>query len=187
MEPIMRPQIDTNRLTLRPFHATEAQRVATLVGDWDVCSMLARVPFPYAAADAEKWFADHKDAHARGENFVFAIATPGDGVIGCIGLELNGEGIEDGALVLGYWFGKPYWGRGYATEAGAAALAYAEADTGVKRFRSGHFAENPGSGKVLEKLGFAYTGEVKPQHCLARGVDLPSRKMARASAGRALP
>jgi RimJ/RimL family protein N-acetyltransferase len=180
----MRTTIDTNRLTLRPFLATDAQRVAMLVGDWDVCSMLARVPHPYAAADAEAWFATHAEAHAAGQNFTFAITTPSDGVIGCIGFELNGEGIEDGALVLGYWLGKPYWGRGYATEAGAAVLAYAERDTGIASFRSGHFAENPASGVVLEKLDFAYTGEVKPQHCLARGVDLPSRKMVRPPARR---
>jgi [ribosomal protein S5]-alanine N-acetyltransferase len=182
----MRTQIDANRLSLRQFQTADAARVAELVGDWDVCSMLARVPFPYAEADAAAWFATHTAAHAAGEGFTYAIATPSNGVIGAIGLELNGEGIEDGALVLGYWLGKPFWGRGYATEAGAAVLAYAEADTGMKSFRSGHFAENPASGVVLEKLGFAYTGEVKPQLCLARGIDLPSRKMARAPARRAL-
>jgi RimJ/RimL family protein N-acetyltransferase len=182
----MRTTIDTNRLTLRPFQATDAQRVAMLVGDWDVCSMLARVPHPYAAADAEAWFATHAAAHAAGEAFTYAIVTPSDGVIGAISLELNGEGVTDGSLVLGYWLGKPYWGRGYATEAGAALLAYAEADTGVKHFRAGHFSENPASGKVLEKLGFVYTGEVKPQLYLARGIELPSRKMARAPARRAL-
>jgi RimJ/RimL family protein N-acetyltransferase len=182
----MRTQIDANRLSLRQFQTADATRVAALVGDWDVCSMLARVPFPYAAADAEAWFATHAAVHAAGEAFTYAIATPNDGVIGAIGLELNGEGIADGAFVLGYWLGKPYWGRGYATEAGAAVLAHAEADTGVKRFRSGHFAENPASGKVLEKLDFVYTGEVKPQLCLARGVELESRKMARAPARRAL-
>ncbi len=69
---------------------------------------------------------------------------------------------------LGYWLGKPFWGKGYMSEA-AGALVDAYFDhTRTKQIVSGAFADNPVSAKVLRKLGFAETGRSR-QHCEARG------------------
>jgi RimJ/RimL family protein N-acetyltransferase len=174
----MRDTIETNRLSLRPFAASDAVQVATLAGDWDVARMCARIPHPYREDDARQWFATQPKARAEGRGFTFAIATAKDGVIGAIGLERTDEADP---LTLGYWLGKPHWGRGYATEAGAAVLAYAAEDLGAGQFRSEHFVENEPSGAVLRKLGFAYTGDVRSTHCLARGAKVPARLMRRPS------
>lgn len=180
----MRDTIETNRLTLRPFLATDATQVATLAGDWDVARMCARIPHPYDQDDARRWFETLPKARAEGQGYTFALSNPQDGVIGAMSLERRKEGDP---LTLGYWLGKPYWGRGLATEAGAAVLAHAVEDLGATQFRSEHFAENEASGNVLQKLGFAYTGDVRAMHCMARGAKLPARLMARpsrSSAGR---
>jgi len=42
---------------------------------------------------------------------------------------------------------------------------------------SGHFADNPASGRVLEKAGFLYTGEVQSRRSTARGAAAPTRMM----------
>jgi [ribosomal protein S5]-alanine N-acetyltransferase len=172
----MRDTIETNRLTLRPFTASDAVQVATLAGDWDVARMCARLPHPYGEADAHAWLATIPEARAAGTGFQFAITTAHDGVIGAIGIERRREGEPP---TLGYWLGKPFWGRGYATEAGAAVLAHATEDLGATQFRSEHFEENTPSGAVLQKLGFAYTGDVRSMHCLARGAKVPARLMRR--------
>lgn len=172
----MRDTIETNRLTLRPFTANDAVPVATLVGDWDVARMCARIPHPYGEDDARRWLATLPKARVDGESYTFAIATAHDGVVGAISLERRNDGDP---LTLGYWLGKPYWGRGFATEAGAAVLAHATEDLGVDTYRSEHFVENEASGAVLQKLGFAYTGDVRAMHCLARGAKLPARLMKR--------
>lgn len=174
----MRDTIDTPRLQLRPFQAADAHRVASLVGDWDVASMLARVPHPYGADDALAWFSVLPAHRACGRSYTFAIASAADGVIGAMGLDLR---ENDDLYTLGYWLGRPYWGRGYATEAGAAILAYATEDLGKTDYHSEHFVENAASGRVLEKLSFVYTGEVRPTQCLARGEKLPAREMKRSS------
>ena len=40
---------------------------------------------------------------------------------------------------------------------------------GHNRITAGHFVDNPASGRVLRKVGFHPTGEVRPRFCLARG------------------
>lgn len=174
----MRDTIETNRLTLRPFTAADAAQVATLAGEWDVARMCARIPHPYGEDEARHWFETLPKARADGQGYTFALSNPQDGVIGAMSLERR---RENDPLTLGYWLGKPYWGRGLATEAGAAVLAHAVEDLGAAEFRSEHFAENEASGNVLQKLGFSYTGDVRAMHCMARGAKLPARLMARPS------
>ena len=170
--------IRTARLMLRPMDLSDAARVALLVGDFAVSRMLAVVPHPYTVADAEGWIGRHAAWAETGDDFPFAIVAGEDGLVGCVGLARRAEETYE----LGYWLGVPYWGRGYASEAGRAALDWATEARGVTRFSSAHFVDNPASGRVLEKLGFAYTGVVEDHPCLARGHAMPSRIMRRHAA-----
>lgn len=61
------------------------------------------------------------------------------------------ERLEDHDVELGYWLGEPYWGRGYASEAAAAAVDIGFEDMGLTCMTSGHFEENPASGRVLAR------------------------------------
>ena len=45
------------------------------------------------------------------------------------------------------------------------------------QLEAGHFADNPASGRVLSKAGFAYTGEVKSMFSLGRGESVPCKRM----------
>jgi RimJ/RimL family protein N-acetyltransferase len=92
-------------------------------------------------------------------------------LVGTIGIGRR----PDGALELGYWIGRPYWGRGYATEAGRAVLAIAREGLRLPHLYSSHFLDNPASGRVLEKLGFRPTGQIVPRFSAGRGEAAPSR------------
>jgi ribosomal-protein-alanine N-acetyltransferase len=59
---------------------------------------------------------------------------------------------------MGYWLGVPYWGQGYATEAGGEVLRYGFEDLKLHRIFASHFEHNPTSGKVLCKLGMHHEG-----------------------------
>ena len=61
--------------------------------------------------------------------------------------------------------GRPHWGKGYATEAAAAMLDYGFGTLGLNRMHAHHMVGNPGSGRVLEKIGMTFEGEF-PQHVL---------------------
>src|SRR5215210_6926705 len=64
---------------------------------------------------------------------------------------------------LGYWIGKPYWGRGYATEAAEEVVRYGFEDLGLHRIHAKHLGSNPASGRVMRKVGMSLEG-VRPEH-----------------------
>jgi len=79
---------------------------------------------------------------------------------------------------LDYWIGRPYWNRGYATEAVRGALRWVKRDWRRNVVVAGHFTDNPASGQVLCKAGFLYTGDVELRPCVARGgAEVPTRMM----------
>lgn len=122
--------------------------------------MTARIPHPYTEDAAEEFIA----AVAQADGLTLAIAerqAPAM-LIGCAGVErwqqAPGYGGKQRELAaeaeLGYWIGRPYWGRGYATEAGGALLAFAFRHLGLERIIVSAMLDNPASQRVIEKLGF---------------------------------
>jgi RimJ/RimL family protein N-acetyltransferase len=77
----------------------------------------------------------------------------------------------------GYWIGRDYWGRGFATEALEGAMVWASRKWKRRALVAGHFADNPASGRVLEKAGFLYTGEVRKPFSRARQSPVDTRRM----------
>ena len=170
----MRETIETKRLELRPLRMADAQRVAMFCNDPGVGRNLAMTPLPYLAAAAEGWIMTLAARASRGEDHVRAVELPGEGLIGVLGAH-----GREGDYEVGYWYGRPYWGNGFATEALKGFVAEARALGGLK---SGHFADNPASGRVLEKSGFAYTGETEHMFSLGRGARVPCKRMRYAGA-----
>lgn len=151
----MPEEIRTERLTLRPLRPEDAPRIAEFCGDADVSRWLPQVPHPYPVEAAEAFVSAMRETGAP----VWAIEPAGndarEGLVGVIGL--NGQ-ATDGHL--GFWLGRAYWGRGYATEAARAVLAHGVAPEDRGRIRSGVVADNRASRAVLRKLGFRETGRV---------------------------
>lgn len=142
------PVIETARLRLRPIRETDLDDIVAGVADLAVARWLARVPHPYRMSDAEAFVATSRQAAREGRSLVLAIEHAGR-LVGVISLEAIPTACE-----LGYWIARPQWGRGFASEAGAAILAYGFAEIGLKRVRSGYFAGNEGSRRVQHRLGF---------------------------------
>lgn len=154
----------TRRLTLRPGWPEDAAALAAAIAHEDVVMRLARVPWPYAEADAAAFLA--QPGGARDTVFMICAHDAGGAprLIGTIGLHASGDAHE-----LGYWLTPNAWGRGYATEAGRAVVEIARHALPVRRLESGYFADNPASGRVLRKLGFRDTGRREQRPSLARG------------------
>lgn len=156
------PVIETPRLVLRGFEASDAEAVARLAGDRAIAEMTLRLPHPYRVEDAREWIAVLAGASAREESITWAATLRESGeLIGAVGLELNLAEYARHRAELGYWIGRPYWGRGYATEAGRAVLRHAFETMGLRRVYATHFAKNPASGRVLEKLGMRREGVMR--------------------------
>ncbi|MFN0217231.1 MAG: GNAT family N-acetyltransferase [Hyphomicrobium sp.] len=153
----------TPHLNLRPLHSEDAPRIAALAGDWAVASMTGRIPYPYSVDAAHQWV----NGLATGE-MVFGIEHAGE-LIGICGYTLE----PDGHAQIGYWIGRQYWGRGYATEAARALIDYGFTKGGVKRFSGRHFTDNLASARVIKKLGFRALG-ADMGWCEARQQEFPT-------------
>jgi len=163
--------LKTQRLTLRSLRPGDAPRMALLVDDFDIARMTTRIPHPFRLEHAEDFIA-RMERRDPGREAVFAIEHADDGLLGVVGLHPGPAGTE-----IGYWLGRPSWGRGYATEAVLAALDWASADWGRRFIASGHFADNLASAHVLSKAGFLYTGDVVRRFSVARAEEASTRMM----------
>lgn len=153
------PTLTTARLVLRPYVAEDAPAVHAFVADRELASTTAAIPHPYPEGAAEAWIASHAPRHAAGEAVVLAIALRETGELAG-SVEIRLVPVHRRAE-LGYWIGRPHWGRGYATEAADALLRWAFDTLDLHRVHAAHLARNPASGRVLQKLGMRREGRLR--------------------------
>jgi ribosomal-protein-alanine N-acetyltransferase len=151
------PRIATARLLLRPFVPSDAPTVERLVGAREVADTVLSIPHPYPAGAAAAWIAEHEPMWAAGRRLTLAVcvADAPDDVVGAIGIALVAEHARG---ELGYWIAADVWGRGYATEAARAVVAYGFEGLGLNRIQAQHFVRNPASGRVMQKIGMRFEG-----------------------------
>jgi RimJ/RimL family protein N-acetyltransferase len=166
-------QIETDRLILRAPASGDADAILKGLDDFQVVRMLTGAPWPYRREDAEAFLARSTTLDPATDR-PLAIVHRQHGLIGGCGFQSD---PKTPFPELGYWLAREHWGQGYATEATAAALAWARDGWGKRAVRSAHFVENAASGRVLVKAGMLYTGVVEALRCAARGEDVPARKL----------
>jgi RimJ/RimL family protein N-acetyltransferase len=160
----------TERLLLRPGWTQDAPALFEAIADEGIIRNLASAPWPYAMADAESFLATDRDADTPAV-LIFRRTGGAPQLVGTIGIGRRPNGERE----LGYFIARPFWGRGYATEAGRAMIAFARDSLRLSRLNAGYFTDNPASGRVLEKLGFTPTGAVVPRYSAGRREAAPCR------------
>lgn len=161
----------TPRLLLRPGFPEDAPALASAIADEAVARNLAVVPWPYELRDAEAFLASPRDP-VLPSLLVFERTQGEPRLVGSCGLGRRASG----AVEMGYWIARPYWGRGFATEACRALIEIART-LGLGSLEGSHFVDNPASARVLEKLGFEPLGVIAPRMSCARGEEVPARLM----------
>jgi RimJ/RimL family protein N-acetyltransferase len=121
--------------------------------------------------DAEAYLACPRDPILP-SLLIFELGAGAPQLVGSCGLGRR----PSGSVEMGYWIARPFWGRGYATEACRALVEIART-LGLPCLEGSHFLDNPASARVLEKLGFAPLGIVAPRLSCARGAEVPARLM----------
>jgi len=142
--------LETPRLVLRELVADDLDFVATMMADPDVSRYYERT---FARADAEQWLERQLSRYARhGHGLWLALERETGTPVGQVGLAIQEvEGVR--RAELGWLLHRAHWGRGYATEAGAACR-----DAGFTRWRYREIisllrAENTPSRRVAERIG----------------------------------
>ena len=156
-------RITTLPVVLRTFVSADAARVEALCSDPAVALPTAAIPHPYPRGAAAAWIATHENERDAGTRWTYAITNvDGDLLVGAIDLRIGSD--ADGNL--GYWIGRPYWGRGYATLAVRALIAMAFLGLDTDALAAVQLARNAASGRVLEKCGLTLA---RREHRLHRG------------------
>lgn len=150
------PRLEATHVRLRPFGVADAERLERLIDDAEVASGTLTIPHPYPRGSGAPWIATHGESCRAGRSITWAITARRDGrLLGAISLRLVPAHRRAEA---GYWIARAEWGRGFATDALRAVIAYAFDVVGLYRVDAHHFVENPASGRVMLKVGMRSEG-----------------------------
>ena len=150
--------LKTERLTLRPFRADDAEECyKNWMTDPAVTKYLTWTPHRDIAFTRQK-LAGWEEEAKKPDNFNWAIVKEEEviGSISVVSLDKRTDCAD-----LGYCLCRRFWGQGIMTEALARVRDYLFAECGLFRLEARHAAENVGSGRVQEKCGFVYEGTAR--------------------------
>jgi len=146
------PTLETARLRLRPYREADIAELVPLIGAREVAATTLRIAHPYTEEHAREFLVL---AQEPGKTWLATTLRADGHQIGGIGLRVDEQHQN---AELGYWLGVPYWGRGYATEAARAMIAYGFEELKLHRIFASHFKHNTASGRILRKLGMRHEG-----------------------------
>jgi RimJ/RimL family protein N-acetyltransferase len=152
------PELHTERLVMRGFREEDLDAFAAISADAEVTKWVGD---PDGLSRESSWrlmayFIGHWELRGFGQWALFDKAT-GE-LVGRAGL-LQPEGWP--GLEVGWLVARPYWGRGYAPEAGRASIAWARDALGADHVISLIEDDNHRSARVAEKLGMGVEGRTR--------------------------
>ena len=162
--------LETKRLFLRRLEFGDADRVEELASDYELAKTTLTVPHPYPAGSAADFIRSMWTAEEKGLVAFAVVEKESESLIGIINIK---QTLAFKRGELGYWVGRPYWGKGYGTEAARAMVEFGFKELGLNKVFAGAFADNPGSWRIMEKVGMKHEGTWR-QHAMRDGrfVDL---------------
>ena len=150
--------METDRITLRPWRDSDAETLFKWASDPDVGPRAGWAPHKSVEESLEIIRTVFNDVLCT---WAIELKETGE-AIGAMGYGPSCEcdlPAREGEPLIGYWVAKPYWNQGICTEALRLMLDHIRQTTDIKSLISGHFVDNPASGRVMEKCGFIPTGE----------------------------
>jgi RimJ/RimL family protein N-acetyltransferase len=152
------PVLATERLLLRGWREEDLEPFARLNADPRVMEY-----FPSTMTREESdAFVEYIVGHFAERGFgLWAVEAPGDApFVGFVGLNApTFEAHFTPCVEIGWRLDAPYWGKGYATEAAHAALAFGFEEAGLEEILSWTTPLNTPSVAVMKRLGMRFDSE----------------------------
>ena len=165
--------METERIVLRPWCDSDAEALYKYASDPDVGPRAGWPPHK----SVEESMEIIRTMFNNDTTWAIEWKETGE-AIGAIGYGPSCDcnlPAREGEPITGYWIAKPYWNKGICTEALALMIEHIRQTTGIPSLISGHFIDNPASGRVMEKCGFVPTGETCIDETQYQGADRPIR------------
>ena len=183
---VMQAPILTRRLFLRAPTIGDLPALTRLINDPSVARNTSRIPYPYPAAEGWRFLRASASAPTPRRFALFLITHRGNPR-----LIVGGAGVDwgpDQRPELGYWIGRAYRRRGFASEAAQALLHRIFAGGAVEEVEAWTRVGNIASQRVLRHSGFRRTGAgSRYSRMLHRHVRVISFVLTRADFGHAAP
>ncbi|MEE2829419.1 MAG: GNAT family N-acetyltransferase [Myxococcota bacterium] len=158
------PELETDRLLLRPVTRADAPDIQRHFGRWEIIQYLSvKVPWPYPEDGAVTFLRDRcLPGMARGEAMVWGIRLKKrpEEVVGILDYRSADEGLGN----RGFWIGEEFQGYGYMSEAVTALQDLIFFDLKVERIVVLNAVNNPASRRVKEKTGARLIDTVEMEH-----------------------
>jgi RimJ/RimL family protein N-acetyltransferase len=144
-------EIRTERLIMRGWRESDLEPWAVMNADAEVRRYLGP---PLTSGQSEAWALNYQDdLELRGYGFwALEVGASGE-FIGFTGLGIVDGDLPFSGLELAWRLARPAWGRGYAAEAGQAALEYGFGVLARPEIVALTMAENLRSQAVMRRLG----------------------------------
>ena len=167
-------EMQTKSIILRPWRESDAETLYKWASDPDVGPRAGWTPHKSVEESREIIRTVFNDAT---NTWAIELKETGE-AIGAMGYGPSCDcelPAREGEPLIGYWIAKPYWNQGICTEALRLMLDHIRQTTDIKSLISGHFDDNPASGRVMEKCGFVPTGETCIDEKQYKGENRPIR------------
>ncbi len=161
--------IETERLRLRPFRASDAPAAyRNWCSEDAVTRYLTWQTHPDERA-TEALMQTCAESYADPAVYQWAIELKSLGEpIGSISVVGKDERTE--AVSIGYCIGSRWWRKGIVSEAFRALIAFLFDEVGANRVEARHDPENPRSGHVMQACGLTYEGTLRKATRSNRGI-----------------
>jgi [ribosomal protein S5]-alanine N-acetyltransferase len=155
------PTLETARLVLRPITEADADAVFAACSNPKLTeyTLFEEHISPAASLAFIRTYVLPNYEQGLPDPFGVAFKDDPGRLIGCAGGRWNTQ--ANYCVEFGYWIAEPFWGRGYATEAVRALVAYLFESLSPERIQAHTMGPNAASGRVLEKAGLRYEGTLR--------------------------
>ena len=149
--------LETERLFLRRFTAEDAEGFFQNVTSDSEVNRFLTWPLHESVEDTKKLLEGWVERYENLERYCWAIVLKEtEDVIGTIAAPTVKNRVE--AVEVTYCIGSKWWGQGLVPEALQIVMKYMFAEVQVNRIEAGFDANNPNSGRVMEKVGMQKEG-----------------------------
>jgi len=149
--------LETERLIIRPWTPADRPAFAALTHDPEVMKYV-HGGAPYSEEEVDEWFTRQARHMAQHDVCMGALIEKSSGrLVGITGTQPLGT---TGDFEIGWWLARDVWGRGYATEAGGAAMRHVLETLKHPRVVAVIDPGNEPSKRVVGRLGLTYRKRV---------------------------